>query len=104
MLYTKEFIQEKLATDVRWLTRGILAIYERQTQDEQKTESTNHTNYRGFTGADAKFLTSLAKYILASKTLSQKQLYCAKKRMNKYAGQLLKVIQEKESQKLKKAC
>ena len=95
MKYTKEQVQELLQTDMRWLTRGIVAIYERQTYDEQRSESTKHFNKRGFRGSDAKFLTSLAKWIIAGRSLTEKQTYVARKRMDKYAGQICTCIKEK---------
>ena len=45
--------------DVR--VRALLRIFENQTYDEQRTESTNRYNGIGFTGSDARFLSSLAK-------------------------------------------
>jgi hypothetical protein len=92
---TRNIIADKLQNDDKWLYRGIVAIYERQTADEQQAETTNHHNAKGFNGTDAKFGTSLAKQILAGRTLTVNQAQAARKMMRKYAGQLVKCAKEK---------
>jgi len=93
-MLTKEFIIEKLVTDQRWLMRGIAAIYEKQTYDEQQSEATKEDNGVGFNGIDAYILSSFAKQIKAGRTLSTKQLAIAQKKMPKYARQLLSIAKE----------
>jgi len=90
------FVKDKLGTDDRWLTRGLSAIYARQTASEQNTESTQDHNKVGFSAFDADFLTKMAKVILAGRTLSPKQMAAVRKSMMKYAGQLVKIAKEKE--------
>lgn len=92
---TKLFIKEKLLTDNRWLYRGILAIYEKQTYEEKNAGNTIIDNGIGFNGADAFILSSFAKQLNQGRILSVKQLAIARKRMPKYAGQLLKIAKEK---------
>lgn len=92
---TKEIITNKIDSNLNWLCRGIVAIYEKQTADEQQAETTNKHNNVGFNGTDAKFGSSLAKQIIAGRNLSPKQIEGAKRMMKKYAGQLLKIAKEK---------
>lgn len=92
-----ETIKGKLATDNRWLFRGIVAIYECQTKDEQATETTSHRNGIGFNGCDAEFGSSLAKQILSGRNLSTRQIEAARRMMSKYAGQLARIAEEKEA-------
>ena len=99
MQYTKEFIQEKLATDKRWLERGILAIWKFQTTSEKKMCDTHLFNGVGFNGADGRFMTSLGNILNRGYHLTEKQVYVARKKMKKYAGQLVKIINEKEKWK-----
>lgn len=87
------------------VVRGILRIYERQTADEQSSETTNKVNGRGFNGRDAGFGTSLAKQILTWQQnpryptpLSRNQLDKGRKMLRKYAGQLARVVAEKEAE------
>ena len=96
-MLTKEFIKEKLITDQRWLMRGIVAIFEKQTWDEQQTEQTTEHNGVGFNGIDAELMSSFAKQIQRGRVLSTKQLAFAQKKMPKYAGQLLHIAKEKSN-------
>lgn len=84
----KEFIREKLSVDFNWASRGLIRIYENQTNDEQNSEDVKHNNGIGFTPADGPFLTSLAKQFQTRKFLSPKQTSLLHKKMPKYAGQL----------------
>lgn len=69
--------------------RALMAIYNNQTSEEQKTESLTVRNGVGFTGMDTKFLTSLAKQYLANGKLSVTQMKYLLKKIQKYAGQLV---------------
>jgi capsule polysaccharide modification protein KpsS len=96
--WKKDEIKEKLMMgDVRWIERAVIAIFNKQTENEKEVESTNMRNNVGFTGADAKILTSFAKQLLKNKNrhLSDKQMAIAKKRIVKYAGQLAKIANGK---------
>lgn len=96
--WKKDEIKEKLMMgDVRWIERAVIAIFNKQTENEKEVESTNIRNNVGFTGADAKILTSFAKQLLKNKNrhLSDKQLAIAKRRIVKYAGQLAKIANGK---------
>jgi len=96
--WKKDEIKEKLMMgDVRWIERAVIAIFNKQTENEKEVESTNMRNNVGFTGADAKILTSFAKQLLKNKNrhLSEKQMAIAKRRIVKYAGQLAKIANGK---------
>jgi len=96
MAYSKEVIKEKLFTEVNWLYRGILAIYNKQTTEEQSAEATLKHNKVGFNSCDAYILSSFARQILQKGRLSARQIDVARKKMPKYAGQLIKIAKEKE--------
>lgn len=101
----------RLATNPKWAIRGLLAIYANQTHDEQAQEATNKLNGIGFTGTDAKLLSSFAKQVQKKiawveskgwniqyeKMLSQKQFTILFKKMPKYARQLLGVAKQNEA-------
>lgn len=93
--YTKEYIKEKLQKDDYWLYRGILAIHNRQTIDEQTAQITKHQNGMGFNSADAEILSSFAEQLKTRRFLSEKQKYIARIKMPKYAGQLEKIANGK---------
>ena len=93
--WSKEEIREKLETSDNWLAHAIVAIYKKQTQDEQVSKATNRHNNVGFTGCDAYILSSFAEQINAGKTLSFKQINCARPKMLKYARQLANIANGK---------
>ena len=90
-VFSKQEIALKLETDIRWVLRGVIAIFNYQTAVEQANEATCFDNGVGFTGADAMFLSSIAKQLINGRQMSDKQLYVIKKRMKKYAGQLARI-------------
>ena len=80
-----------LATNATWAQRGLVRIFENQTADEQDMDATTDSNGIGFTGADAEFLSSLAKQFQDRGSLSAGQMGYLYKKMPKYAGQLERV-------------
>lgn len=95
---TKEIILNKMMTNPKWLLAGVVAIYNKQTENEKNAESTQEDNGIGFNGCDGQFGTSIAKKILAGYSMSPKQLAALQKMMKKYAGQLLRIAKEKSLQ------
>lgn len=93
MSYTKELIKEKLQTNQKWVERAILAIYNKQSIQEQNVSDTIHRNGVGFNGSDARVMSYYAKWIESGKHLSGKHLIKATKKIMKYSGQLLKIAQ-----------
>lgn len=91
MSITREQIESKILTDQRWLERAIMAIFERQTHDEQREENSKYHNLRGFNGPDAKRMTYYACWIKSGRHLSGKHLDVARKRVQKYCGQLERI-------------
>lgn len=67
---TKESIKELLAKSDKAVYRALIVLFERQTSDEQASESTTHKNGRGFSAFDAEFLSSLAKQVQSRGTHS----------------------------------
>ncbi len=78
-----------------FVERALVALYNRQTADEQATEETSQSNGVGFSGVHAKFGTSMAKQIMKNKynkpegqRLSPKQQPHAQKMCLRYISQL----------------
>jgi hypothetical protein len=72
------------------VTRALLFMYARQTQDEQSSQQTSHSNGIGFTGVDAEFLSSVAQKCIKYKNdISPKQFIYVRKKLVKYSGQLV---------------
>lgn len=92
-----------LMTNNDYLEKAILKLYKYQTEHEQQTQDTTVLNGVGFNSIDANFLSSLAEWILDRKHapvaekdkyvvrrhLSYKQRLLARKKVTKYAGQLV---------------
>jgi len=96
MEYTIQDVREKLGTDINWMRRALVVITEKnQTSDEQASENTIHANGIGWNGVDATILTSFAKQVKKGWKLSDKQVAIAKKKLPKYAKQVLALINEK---------
>ena len=91
----KVLFTEKLKTNSQWQLKALVAIFNKQTADEQMVHETKHDNGVGFTGSDAKFLTSLAAQYQRKGFLSPKQTKCLSRSMPKYAGQLVKIVKGK---------
>ena len=87
----KELVKTMLLINNEWLIRGLMAIYARQTPDEQTAEDTKYHNECGFNSADSMILTSFAKQWKSRNWLSDAQMAILKKKMPKYAGQLAKI-------------
>ena len=108
-MYSKEYIQEKIRTNIGWTVRTIEILFDRQTTDEQKYGQTYVRNGRGFNGRDSEIFTSFYHQIQKRKgvlnsggqlinfqtLLSPKQLEICQKHLPKYWGQVLEEIQNK---------
>jgi hypothetical protein len=96
MQYTKEYIQAKLSSDVRWIERAVLVLFERQTDDEQTNKVTRWENGRGFNSSDSRYLTYVSNYLLGGRHLSGRHLEKVATKMPKYWRQILEEIQIKQ--------
>lgn len=63
-VWTKESIQELLGRSNLAVERAIVAIYKRQTQEEQVSGGTKERNGMGFGAYDSEYLTRVAQGIL----------------------------------------
>ena len=90
-VWTEAAIIALLQSNNRAVERGILAIFARQTEDEKSTECTRHENSRGFSAADARSGSYMARWISSGKRLDGKFLDKARKMAVKYRKQLVEV-------------
>jgi len=109
-MYSKEYIQEKIRTNIGWTIRTIEILFHRQTTDEQKYGQTYVRNGRGFNGRDSEIFTSFYHQIQKRKgvlnsggqlinfqtLLSPKQLEICQKHLPKYWGQVLEEIENRK--------
>jgi hypothetical protein len=89
--WTRTEIEALINTNDRAVERAMVAIWERQTRDEQATETTRHHNGIGFSGWTAKSGTYFANWVRSGRSLSGKHLAKARKIALHHAGQLTRI-------------
>ena len=82
-------LKSQLSTSNRQAVKGLLAIYNAQTIEEQSKLATLEKNCVGFSAPDAQFLSYLARWKLTTGYLTDRQLNVVRRRMPKYASQLV---------------
>lgn len=92
---TKEYIQEQLQFNPKWIERGLVVLYNRQTQDEKENVMTKWENGVGFNGSDVKYLTYCSKWVLSGRSLSGVHLNKCGKMLKKYWKQIQQEIEKK---------
>ena len=92
--YTIDRVRELIVSRDDAAIKALLRIYEYQTAHEQAIEATVENNMVGFNHSDAKLMTALAKWYMSRKFFTPKQLARVKRAMPKYAGQILRLMQE----------
>jgi len=90
-IWTKEEIKKNLLISKTWLTKAIIAIYNKQTESEKYSEITSLYNKVGFSAFDAPRLSYYAKWLLSGRSLSGRHLDIARKKMLRYSKQLAKI-------------
>ena len=105
-MWTKDRIQNLLATNDLAVERAVVAIYDRQTQDEKRDSDTKHDNFRGFRANHAPTGSFFARIILkgwkqdGNKNrvhLNPDKLAKARRFMMQYHRQLCEVANSKEA-------
>lgn len=98
MAYTKEFIKGKLSTDVQWMERAVLVLFEWQTRDEQRARETTEANGVGFSGTDGRYMSWVAEWLRKGNHLSGKHIEKVGHKLPKYWKQILRAIEAKEAE------
>lgn len=94
--WNESSITNLINTNDKAVGRAVLAIYERQTSDEQSIGDTKYHNGIGFNGADAKYLSYCAEYMIKHHCgLTGKHLTKARQRIIKYRKQLVEIANSK---------
>ncbi len=94
-----DYIRYLLLCNDYAVERAVLAIFARQTMDEQTSNTTLHTNGKGFNGPDARLGTYYAKWLMSGKRLTGNHLNKARVMMYKYVRQLVEVATENMEKK-----
>jgi len=93
----KRAISARLLVSPTQVESAILALYAKQTSDEQAGGDTRHNNAQGFTSADAKRMSFVAEFLKSGKHLThEKALGTYGRKLQKYTGQLARMAIAKE--------
>src|SRR6188768_583217 len=90
-MWNKAKIEALLVKSNPAVERAILAIYERQTQDEKVTSGTRHRNSRGFSAAHVSKGSYYARWVLGGRHLTGHHLANARRIALHYTQQLADV-------------
>lgn len=94
-VWTEADIVALLNRDDRAVAKAVLALYARQTSDEQTCSETRHSNGRGFNSRDAAFMSSIAVALPKwNNRMTPKQLTACRRILPKYRRQLLEIAGE----------
>lgn len=96
-MWTAERIVHLLNTNDKAVERAVVAIYERQTQDEKAASVTCHDNSVGFSGCDAIRGSYWARLIKRGYHLYPDKLAKARRMVVKYRRQLVEIANAKET-------
>ena len=66
--WTKAEIRANLEASDKWLCHGLIAIFNKQTEDEKQDGRTSHDNGIGFNGVDAEILSNALAGLSAGRT------------------------------------
>lgn len=91
-----DFIRTKLQSDAKWAVRGLVKIYDFQTESEKNIGNTTDNNGVGFSGIDGDILSSFAEQVKKGRNLSLKQMSVVFGSMPKYATQLQRIVDNKQ--------
>lgn len=94
-MHTKDTILALIDRNDLAVGRALLALFNRQTAEEQGASATVEQNGQGFNGVDASFGSSLAVQFRDKGSLSPRQIACGRKMLRKYAGQLAEIANAK---------
>ena len=93
------YIKHKLYSDQKWLERGVVAIYEKQTDHERRSGTSLEHNKIGFSGYDAGLMSTYARWLITGGHLAGEHYYKVRNKMMKYASQLARIAVEKRKAK-----
>lgn len=99
MTWTKERIHAVLDASDRAVERAVVALYNRQTADEQASHTTKEHNGVGFGYADADFCSDIAKKVQRGWSLNPRQIAVTRNKVKRYHRQLVEIANDNEARK-----
>lgn len=101
MMWNKAKVETLLRDNDRADEHAIVAIYDRQTQDEKASSNTKHNNARGFHANHASRGSYYARWVLGGRRLTGHHLDSARKIALHYRKQLAEIANALEADKAK---
>jgi hypothetical protein len=99
-MWNKAKIESLLRMSDKAVDRAIIALYDRQTRDEQMVSDTKHTNKIGFSAAHAKLGSYYGRWCKSGRSLSGRHLDKAREMVLHYTQQLADEANANEARKL----
>jgi hypothetical protein len=97
----KANILSLLERDDKAVARAVVRIYQRQTEDEQRVSETKHHNKIGFKANDAKYLSMVARYVIANGAITEAyHLQKTRELIKHYWRQLIDIAEETNAKRL----
>lgn len=87
----KELLARKDEIGIYAKMKGLIRIFQLQTEDEKRIEHTYYHNGVGFSGYDGDIMTSIANKFIKHGRISDKQYKVVDKNIRKYWKQLWKI-------------
>jgi len=100
-VWDKQSIQDLLENSDRAVERSVLAIYERQTQDERSLGGTFERNHMGFSGSDGEWLSRIVLLLQGGGVIPGYSMERIRMHMKRYWRQLAEVANRNELEKAK---
>lgn len=94
-LYLKDILRKSDKT----LLDAVVAIYDRQTDEEKMSGQSTEENHIGFSKIDAKSLTNIAVKIKRKEELTFQEMCMTRNKMPKYWKQLMVILKDKAHKK-----
>ena len=96
-MWTKETIQALINSNDRAVERALVAIYNRQTEDEKQSTQTRHLNHRGFRHNHAVRGSYYARWVNSGRRLTGRHLELGRAIALVYHRQLLDIAIHSEA-------
>lgn len=93
-ILTKEKLIHKIKTHRGWAATALIAVWKRQTAEEQRIKSVIFSNGKGFNSCDVFILSKISEYCLSTHRLTDRQWAIVRRRLPKYWKQLLEIAEQ----------
>lgn len=94
--WNKEAIKNLIQTNDTAVYRALVLLYSFQTEEEKCLDNAKTINGKGFNKLDAEVLSSMARQVKGGRHLTERQMYVARPKLMKYAGQILNHMKAKQ--------